>query len=449
MDFDIFEPDRKKDELSSAEVEKLDSMTVAEIEDYINYCEETYNRFNSMQLGLKLILNSVYGTFGNQYYVCSTPDIANAITIMGRETTKYVDKINEEYWYNYWHLDFELHKKLGISGTVEKIDPTWVHRESNTIHTGEVTQTDIDEGIYQRKVAVSPYIDTDSLFVSFEPGMKSCNYNELNTGKEQDFIETVCENRLHKLFAKKLNGFAKRFKVKNIQDFELENIMESIIFVTKKKYIKHVIWEDGRQYDRLTNITPKGVDLIKKGTPSFAREKVLNIINYLFDNPDTYNIKDLLKYVRSLRQEFEITPISEIAPTTNVNNYWSSKIKVDGQILDGPGIIEDKKDLKWGLRTYYTIKAAGLYNHLLYQHPELVNDYEIIRPGTKVRIYPTTHKLNNKFCYILGQYPAEFAPPVDYDELFQKTVADQANYYMEVLGLPLLNKRLRVIISLF
>jgi len=285
----------------------------------------------------------------------------------------------------------------------------------------------------------------NSVMISFDYGMKSVDYQ----GVETDFIMKVCENRLSPIFKDKLEEYAAKFNVKNIQDFELENINDSILFVTKKKYIKHTLWEDGRWYDRLTNIAPKGVDLIKKGTPKFARDKVMNIIKYLFENPDTYNIKDLLKYVKKLRAEFEITDISEITPTTNINMYWSHKINVEGEFIDGPGIIQDREKLVWAKNTYYTVKAAGLYNHLLYQHPELINDYEIIKPGVKVRIYPTTHKLNNKFCYLVGSYPAEFAPPVDYDELFLKTVSDQVNYYLKVLNLPELNKRLRIIISLF
>lgn len=285
----------------------------------------------------------------------------------------------------------------------------------------------------------------NSAFVAFEPGMISCNW----TGDEQKFVEMVSKFRLEKLFLSKLKNYAKKYNVENIQDFELENINEAVLFCTKKKYIKHTIWEDGRQYDRLTNIAPKGVDLIKKGTPKFARAKVMDIIMYIFDNSKTYNIKDLLKFVRDLRKEFEIVDINDIVPTANINAYWSSKFRNGTEILDGPGIIEDKENFVCAKGTYYTIKAAGLHNHLLQKHPELINDYDIIRPGTKVKIYPTTHELNDKFCYTVGAYPAEFAPQVDYDTLFQKTVNDQVNYYINALGLPELNKRLKVVISLF
>lgn len=444
LDITKLELNRNKEALSSNEIEYLDTLSEAEIVSLMKECNQKYNYHNAVQTGLKLILNSVYGAFGNAFFVCSTTDIAGAITAMGRDLIKYMDNINEKYWYEYWHEDKELHEHLGISN-VERISDNWIHRESKQHHDGEVTQLDMEEGTYQREVSVSNYVDTDSLFCSFEPAMHSSGWN----GDPQDFITKIAKFRLEPLFKSKLKGYAKKYHVENIQDFELENINESVIFLTKKKYIKHTIWEDGTQYPRLQNIVPKGVTLIQRGTPKFAREKVMQIINYLFDNSTTYNIKDLLKFVRDLRKEFELTDINDIVQSTNINSYWSSKIIVDGQMIDGPGIVEDKDRLVCAKGTYYTIKAAGLYNNLLYKHPELINTYEIIKPGTKVKIYPCVDSDNDKFCYILGKYPKEFAPNVDYDELFQKTIAEQVNTYIKALGLPELNKRLKIVISLF
>jgi hypothetical protein len=61
--------------------------------------------------------------------------------------------------------------------------------------------------------------------------------------------------------------------------------------------------------------------LIKKGTPKFARDNVYKIIEYLFNNSKTYTLKDLLKFVRDLKKEFELTAIEEITKSTNINNY--------------------------------------------------------------------------------------------------------------------------------
>jgi hypothetical protein len=443
-DITKFELNRNKETLTASEISYLDTLSEESIIALMKECNQKYNYHNAVQTGLKLILNSVYGAFGNAFFVCSTTDIAGAITAMGRDLIKYMDTVNEKYWYDCWHEDKELHEHLGITD-VKQIPADWEHRESKTPHDGEVTQQEMEDGVYQRKVSVSNYVDTDSLFCSFEPAMHSSDWK----GDEQDFITKIAKFRLEPMFKAKLKGYAKKYHVENIQDFELENINESVIFLTKKKYIKHTIWEDGTQYPRLQNIVPKGVNLIQKGTPKFAREKVMQIINYLFDNSTTYNIKDLLKFVRDLKKEFELTDINDIVQSTNINSYWSSKVIVDGQLIDGPGIVQDREKLVCAKGTYYTIKAAGLYNHLLYQHAELINTYEIIKPGTKVKIYPCKGQDNDKFCYILGKYPKEFAPPVDYDELFQKTIADQVNTYIKALGLPELNKRLKVVISLF
>ncbi len=446
VDITKLNPSRSKEVLDEAEIAYLDTLTEEDIVSLIKICNQKYNYFNAIQTGLKLILNSIYGAFGNEFFVCSTTDIAGAITAMGRDLIKYMDTINETYWYEHWHNDTDLHEHLGLKNEVQPINNQWIHRESKTIHEEEVKQQEMEDGIYQRKVPVSNYVDTDSLFVGFEPAMESCGYDE---GHEQDFISKISKYRLEPLFKSKLKGYAKKYHVENLQDFELENINESIIFLGKKMYIKHTIWEDGTQYPRLQNIVPKGVDLIKKGTPKFAREKVMEIITYLFNNAKTYNIKDLLKFVRDLKKQFELTDINDIVKTTNINNYWSSKLMIDNALSDGPGVVDDKETLTFAKKTYYTIKAAAHYNHLLYKHPELINTYEVIKPGTKVKIYPCVSEHNDKFCYILGKYPKEFAPPVDYDELFQKTIADQVNTYITALDLPVLNKRLKVVISLF
>jgi hypothetical protein len=446
MDTTFFELSRTKKELTEQETASLENLSQEEIEELIKYCENRYNYFNAMQTALKLILNSVYGAFGNEFFVCSTTDIAGAITAMGRDVLKFMDNINEKYWYDYWHEDEQLHEHLGLTKAPSRIDGTWIHRLSGTVHEGDVTQTDIEDGEFQRKVPVSAYGDTDSLFVCFQSIIDDLGIDDRHA---QDFVMKICRFRLEPLFKKKLDNYAKQFHVKNIQDFELENINESVMFLAKKTYIKHTIWEDGSQYARLANIVPKNVALIKKGTPKFAREKLMLIINYIFDNAKTYNIKHFLSFVRDLKKEFEMADVNDIVAGANINAYYGSKIMVDGKMIDGPGVVTDKEQLVFGKGTYYMIKAAALYNHLLYQHPELANNYETIAPGTKVKYYPCKHDLNDKFCFLPGKFPKEFAPEVDYDELFQKTIADQVNTYIKALGLPELNKRLRVVISIF
>jgi hypothetical protein len=447
--FSQFVLDRNKESLTEAEIKMLDKLSLSEVKECLDQASKQKYYNQSLDLGRKLALVCIYGAFGNNHFVISTKEIAGAITAMGRDTIKYMDQINELYWYEYWHEDLELHEHLGVdSSKVKKIDPTWIHRETLSVYDGEPTQEEIDEGVYQRKFPVSVYIDTDSLFVNFSLGMKSCDFQGDEKAK-QDFVLKVSKFRLEPLFKKKLDSYAKKYGVDNIQDFELENINEAILFVSKKKYIKHTVWEDGTVFPRKQQIVSKGVNLVQRGTPKFAKEKIMQIIHYLFDHSETYNIRDLLKFIRDLKKEFELQNVDDICPSSNLNMYISNKVMDDGVLIDGPGIVDDKKDLVFGKRTYFTVKAAGLYNYMLHNNPEWMNDYEIIKPGTKIKVYPCVHDKNDKFAYPIGVFPKEFAPPIDYDELFEKTILDGVNYYIEALNLPKLNKRLKVVMSLF
>lgn len=473
VDITAFKINRNKTKLDEEEIALLDSLSEEQIKDLIKEHEKNYNYYNALQNGLKLSLNSIYGAFGNKHFVCSTTDISEGITAMGRDILKYMDRINEIYWYEHWHNDTDLHELLGIDTTqIKPIDDKWIHRESKQLYEGNVTEQDVVDGIYQRRTAVSIYGDTDSIFIGFQPGIDSCGWNQemankyLQNKKAKDpnfkiedhafkdyhqiFVEAVAYNRLQPLFKKKLDNYAKKYKVENLEDFEMENINESIIFLQKKMYIKHTIWEDGTQYPRLENIVPKNVSLIKKGTPPFARDKVMEIIHYIFDNHKNIKLNEILKFVRDQRKQFEMVDSKDdIFESTNINMYWSQKIIEDGVMIDGPGIVKDDGDLVFGKLTYHTVKAAGLYNYLLNQHKDLKVKYEIIKPGFKVKMYPCKHEKNEKFAYPAGSYPSEFAPDIDYDELFEKNVSKQVNIYLKCLGMPELNKRLKIVMPIF
>jgi uncharacterized membrane protein len=65
-----------------------------------------------MQLGLKMVINGTYGAFAHPKFVVSNKHIANAITIHGRDVILYMLEHIENYFYNEWHLDKEIHKLL-------------------------------------------------------------------------------------------------------------------------------------------------------------------------------------------------------------------------------------------------------------------------------------------------------------------------------------------------
>lgn len=432
-------------------------------------------------------MNGSYGAFATSYFILYNNFVASSITAQGRDLTKTMDRVNEDYWYNQWHNDHELHYKLGVKN---------------------VTQINKNE-------PVSIYADTDSLFVSFKPSIDHCDWKNLifnkdhlssitdrfiiltndetrtsnpnclgvannifqleelikkdyglilvdgnyvkdrslnkminngifkseirfNWNSEQDFIQGLDHFRYGGYFKKCLEDYAGSFGVENKEDFELERISESMINIAKKKYICHITFEDGIPYERLTYIYPKGVELVRSSTPAFARDKIVSIVKYLFSHADTFNIKDLLKLVKGLRKEFELADIDDICMQSSVSKYETK-------------VLQDKSlPLQFVSGAHFAVKSAAHYNYLLSKSRDYQQKYEFIKSGTKIKYYCCKDKsVTDMFAYIRGSYPMEFAPPIDYDIQFSKSILSPVNSIIEPLGMPEITARLTVIMDIF
>jgi DNA polymerase elongation subunit (family B) len=471
---------------------KEKSERLKELKNRSNILKREVDYYNALQLALKLVLNGSYGAFAAPYFILYNNNVAGTITAEGRELTKKMDEVNEKYWYEMWHLDRDLHKKLSI----KNVNP--IPRDQN----------------------VSIYGDTDSIFVSFKPAMDSCqwrnqilpllsginkhhiilskeeinksyigdfclgvahNINELenllnthsdrveflvsdgmfvknrdfnkilsnneilsripikwNWTNERDFIQGADKFRIADYFKDCLDKHAQSYGVDNKEDFELERISESIINIAKKKYIQNIVHEDGLDFERLSYIFPKGVELVRSSTPAFAREKIVDVVKYLFSNPDTFNIKELLRLVKNLRKEFELADIDDICMQSSCSNYEEK-------------VIDDKNiPLKFVNGAHFAVKAAAYYNYLLDKNKQYADRYEYLKSGTKIKYYVCKDKsINDMFAYIRGSYPIEFAPEIDYNTQFAKAILSPINSIIEPLGMPQITERLSVVMDIF
>ena len=261
-----------------------------------------------------------------------------------------------------------------------------------------------------------------------------------NWQRELDFIHGIDKVRFADYFKQCLDDLASSYGVDNKQDFELERVSESIINIAKKKYIQHIVYEDGIPFDRLTYIFPKGVELVRSSTPLFARDKIIGIVKYLFEHPDTFNIKELLKLVKNLRKEFDLCVpdrIDEISMQSSCSKYEEK-------------CLNHKERLEFVTGAHFAVKASAFYNHLLWKNKDLQYKYEFIKSGTKIKYYYCRDKsVNDIFAYIRGSYPIELAPEIDLDTQFEKCILSPINSIIEPLGLPLINKRLSVVMDIF
>ena len=279
----------------------------------------------------------------------------------------------------------------------------------------------------------------NSLFVSFKPAMDHCEWRHAYDS-ELEFIHDLDKNRYAGYFKKCLEEHAAEYGVENKQDFELERISESIINIAKKKYIQHIVFEDGIPYDRMTYMYPKGVELVRSSTPLFARDKIIGVVKYLFENPEKFNIRELLKLVKNLKKEFDLCVpdrIDEICMQSSCSNYEEK-------------CLNDKDKLEFVSGAHFAVKSSAYYNYLLHRNKQLQGKYEFIKSGTKIKYYYCKDKsVNDVFAYIRGSYPIEMAPDIDLDEQFSKSILSPINSIIAPLGLPEITKRLSVVMDIF
>jgi hypothetical protein len=341
----------------------------------------------------------------------------------------------EKYEKDNWEIlyEYRIHEFKNVEALDE--NPTWeVVDESNEPNPDEIYVS------YTGKNPILIYGDTDSLYLSYTPIMKSVGF----TGNELEFILHVDKVFVKRLFKDFLNKYASNYNVKNLHDFELETINKSAIHLKKKHYINNVVWEDGIFYKDLTYFYPKGIEVIRSTTPVFVRGKdqrggIWDFIRYLFSHPDNLNINDVLRLVKEQRKLFEMEDIDNIAMNVSCTGY-------DEKVIDDINGVETVKG------AHFAVKAAAFHNYILNKNSEYKTKYDLIKSG-KIKYYYTNHPVNNVFGYLRNFHPDEITEKegiyVDYNTQFEKSYLSLVNKFIEPLGLPIINKRLSVLNSLF
>ena len=434
----------------------------------------------------KLVLNGSYGAFATQYFILFNNKVAGTITAEGRKLTKTMSDVNEDYWYNFWHTDTELHNIMKIKN-VSKIPETTsvsVYGDTDSIFVGfkgaidscewknqifnENTLSNIPKPFvilsegdfnvdfsnanclgYATIDTIEDYLGSASILLVDGHLLKNWKLNDklkdfngkifYNWKNELEFIHGLDKFKIADYFKFKLTEHANTYGVENIEDFELEKISESIINLEKKKYIQHIVWEDGIDYKRLDYFQPKGVELVRSSTPVFARDKsrgIPKLIKYLFSNADTFNIKELLRIVKEMRREFELSDIDDISMQSSCSNYNDK-------------VIDDKERLEFVNGAHFAVKAAAFHNHLLHKNVELQTKYSFMKSGDKIKYFYCKNPDHKIFAYKRGEYPIEFAPEIDYDAQFDKAILSPINSIAIKLGMPEISRRLSVVLDIF
>jgi hypothetical protein len=360
----------------------------------------------SYEQAIKLMLNSIYGAFANEYFHFYNISIAETVTLQGQDAIKFTERMVEKYFSEFFHRDRPLLREFGV---------------------------DDETQVPQIKRKVWKYTDTDSGYLIFEECMDAVNWQ----GTVKEFVLKLNNFRLAAYVKKVLSDYAKDNNTENFLDFELETIAENAIWVAKKKYIQNIIWKDGKEYDNLSFIKTTGLEIIQSSTPPFCRQKLIDAVKYLFSKPKL-SIKDNSEFVgliKEIKKEFKFSNIEKISMSRGISDYKKF-------------VLDDIESMSLNKGCPIHVRAGAHHNYLLQQNG-LKGKYELITAGNKVKWYHAQDDFCDVFAYKPGNYPNEFAPKMDIEKQFQATILDPLNRIIVPAGLPPLNPSLAYTVSLF
>lgn len=332
---------------------------------------ESAKKYNNMQMGLKILLNSGYGALGNKHFLYFMVDTAESITTTGQLVNK---------WCSYQTNDLlcKLFKK-----------------EANYITSG----------------------DTDSFYLTVAPfGNQMMKRFDGDKSKVVDKIDELCgmiDNQLHSYcddLAEYLNSY------KQAMHWSREVIAENAVLVAKKKYVMKVLDDEGLRVVDNPKYKIMGMESVKSSTPQWAKDLLVTCYKIALNEPENV----LHKTVSKFEKEFYSYPIETIAMPRGVNNI--KKYQDDEKIYTKG----TPKHVKGVLIHNWIIKQKGLKNIA-----PILKDGSKIRfvPLKKPNPY------NQEVVAFDGELPEEFGlhKYVNKKELFEKGFLDPLKLFLEVI----------------
>lgn len=396
------------------------SCSIEELQNKIKEYEQNMELENDLQMAVKIFINGIYGGMGCEYYKCYNPSLAEATTIQGQNLIKFATNIIDDYISNIWHKDIESHIKIA------------------NIMKSKFSNFDVDKFLENAKKKIDlPFSknanmytlacggDTDSSYISFNPLLISCNIPD-EIGSE--FIMACNEAFLSTYLKNKFEEYAKAYNCdENLEEFELEKIARTVIYIAKKNYVMDIAWKEPNVYlQPLEKPIFSGLEVVKGSTPPWCRDRMKEFIIWLLDkcNKNQYpKYSEIIAKLKEMKKLFGMQHPDDICKSISISNYEKF-------------ILDDKKSIKLNdaIKTVpQHVLAAARYNNMLYTtHKKYLKKYNIIHGGDKVKLYYIDK--DNAFVYLPYQYPIEFAPKFDIDTNFEKQMLAPLNRIITTCG---------------
>jgi len=111
----------------------LETATREEIQSEINRMQKLSYEWKNEEQAIKLTINSIYGAMGNKWLVCFKTEVAETVTLQGQDLIKFAEKVINAYFSKFWHLDKDLHEKLGLTKVSEVSKPVNIYIDTDSV----------------------------------------------------------------------------------------------------------------------------------------------------------------------------------------------------------------------------------------------------------------------------------------------------------------------------
>lgn len=259
-------------------------------------------RYHNMQLAKKIQLNSAYGALGNQYF----------------------------RWFNHNHAE-----AITMSG---QLSIRWIEKKMNQFMNKTFSTKDVDYVIAS---------DTDSIYITMEKVQEVMNIDDDHViiGAIDAFCEQKIQPYMDKCYqelADIMNAYQQKMKMKR------ETIANKGIWRGKKMYILNAWNVEGVQYDK-PKLKLSGIEAVRSSTPHACRENIKKAFGIIMNGDQN----ELIQFIEEFKAKFMTLPFEDVAFPRGVK----------GLDADPKGYADAATIYVKG--TPIHVKGALLFNHLL------------------------------------------------------------------------------------
>ena len=331
------------------------------------------SRCNNIQMARKIQLNSAYGAIGNQYFRYFNLANAEAITLSGQLSIR------------------------------------WIENKMNQ-HLNKILKTDSVDYVIAS--------DTDSLYLNLGPLVdRVYQGREKTPEKIVGFLDKVCSMELepyiessYEELARYVNAYEQKMFMKR------ETIANKGIWTAKKRYILNAWDIEGVRFTE-PKLKMMGIEAVKSSTPAACRTAIKDALKVIMNGDES----DVQKFVANFRKKFESLRPEDIAFPRGCNGL--SK-------YSNPVTIYSKA-------TPVQVRGALLYNFhnkknkLTHKYP-LIQEGEKV----KFLYLREPNKINENIISFFQTLPTEFGldKSIDYDLQFQKSFLDPLQVILDTIN---------------